>query len=363
MGRGCITYSISFIAGILAGNLIAPGFWICTPLLAIFTFLLLMTKKKAAIFLAIAHLALFTAGVQAIRLSMDGESLPPHKLASTLRHKAGNMQDIAENFLKGFTSTPQNHATLCALAVGIKAEMSPSSKKAYSKAGAMHLLALSGLHAGIIFSIFNTLSVPLGIMPGGGSLRIAFSMLFLLLYMVVSGCTPSVVRACTMIFLYKISAKKFRSTRNWDAIALSALITGALAPQEVTGIGFQLSYAAVIGIAALYPTCRKSFMQYTGNIGAAHGIVYKIALLIWENISLSLCCQLATLPLILYHFGESAQFFLITNLMAIPLVTCILYLTTAAIMLHWIPLLGPFLIKCLNVAIELLDSSIQFISG
>lgn len=362
MGRGCITYSISFIAGILAGNFVSPNFFICSSILAISIPLIILIKKYATTFIAISHIALFIAGMQASAISSERENLPLPGHTAAILSKAELLQDMAGNYLKRITSTPEAHSTLCALTIGIKENMPSSLKKAYSQAGAMHLLALSGMHAGIIYIIFDSLLLPLAIIPGSIILRFIISTAFLITYMVVSGCSPSVVRACTMIFLYKVSAKKFRDIRNWDAIALSALITGAIAPEQVTGIGFQLSYSAVIGIALLYPVCRKSFTQLAGELGLANGIAYRGALKIWESISISLCCQLATLPFILYHFGESAPFFLITNLVAIPLVTCILYLAVMAILLQWVPFLGPIVTECLNLSISALNCFIQFIS-
>lgn len=362
MDRGCITYSIAFMAGIFAGHAYAP----CFIYTAIFTAILLaatfITRKNAIMFLAASHLALFMAGTGAMGLAMERVALPPDKFSSAITDKGEAIRREAGLKLAEISSTEENYAILGALTVGIKGNMDREMKNSWSSAGAMHLLAISGLHVGIIYSIFETLSIPIGFIPGGGSIRWMLSMVLLFCYMFITGCSPSVTRACVMIFIYKLARHRFRNTRNWDAIALSALITCTLAPLQATSLGFQLSYAAVIGIAALYPTCRSAFIICASRWNIPQGLPYKAALKLWESISISVCCQIATLPLLIVHFGESAQFFILTNLLAIPLVTIILYLLVITVALHWLPVAQMLLTEILNCCVSLLNSWIYFIS-
>lgn len=363
MTRGCITYSIVFIAGILSAHLCSPSFFITAPLLAILLPLAYTTRKNALLFLTISHIALFVAGVQSGTLSKVEENLPPDKFSKAILAKSGEIRGKCVGFIGKMTDTPENKIILSALTIGEKGDMERGFRDAWSKAGAMHLLALSGLHVGIIYAIADTLFSILKFFPAGGTLRWGISILFLFGYMVISGCSPSVVRACTMIFIYKLSRRKFRNTGKWDAIALAALITGLLAPWQVMSIGFQLSYAAVIGIAALYPVCRRAFVLCAGKWGAANGIMYRFSLKIWECISISICCQIATLPLLIIHFGGYAQYFLLTNLVAIPLVTGILYLFVTLVFLQWVPFAEDLLSGAINLALALLGRWIYFISG
>ena len=363
MTRGCVTYSIVFIAGILSVHLCSPSFPITATLLALLLALAYTTRKRALMFLTISHIALFVAGVQSGTLSKGKENLPPDKLSSSIQAKSGTIRLKCVEFIGKITDNPENKVILCALTIGEKGDMERGFRESWSKAGAMHLLALSGLHVGIIYAISDSLLSILGIFPIGGVLRWGISILFLLGYMVISGCSPSVVRACTMIFIYKLSQRKFRDTGKWDAIAIAALITGVLAPWQVTSIGFQLSYAAVAGIAALYPVCRRAFVMCAEKWGTTNGAAYGVFLNIWECISISICCQIATLPLLIIYFGGYAQHFLLTNLVAIPLVTGILYLFVMLVSTHWLPYASDFLTWAINVALTLLHSWINFISG
>lgn len=363
MERGCVTYSVLFIAGILAAGIFTPGFFSPSLLLAILLALCIATKRNSTLFLVLSHSAIFIAGINAFTLA-GRENLPPQgNLKKLVINQAGKAQHKVSGYLYRFVPEEEAHATLSALTIGTKDEIGADLKKSYSKAGAMHILALSGLHVGIIFSIMDKLLSPMLLLPGGNVFRMMVSILILAAYIIISGCSPSVIRAGTMIVIYKMGVFKCRSISNWDSIAISAIAIGVIAPMQVGSIGFQLSYAAVIGIAALYPACRSAFRQmfrYNGTYGT---IICRIAYFIWESISISICCQIATLPLLILYFGESAQYFILTNLIAVPAVTCILHLFAASLLLQWLPFANDWITHCLNYSIDFLNNYICFISN
>ena len=362
MERGCITYSIAYIAGIIVAGALLSHY--LPP--SLITLLLIPTcfifRKEAVLFTIFSHLAIFSAGA-ASRTLANAEGEYNNPLVYTISSKAGSAQDNASEYLKNFASLPDNHSILCALTIGKKKHIGKDLKQAYSNAGALHILALSGLHVGIMYSIIQTLLYPLKLLPAAKFITDGISILFILFYVIVSGCSPSVMRAGTMIIIYKIGKISYRDIGKWDSIALSAMLLGAAAPLQVTGIGFQLSYAAVIGISLLYPTCHTSFTMVCRQPAGLWKYPYLAILKLWDSISISVCCQIATLPVLLFHFGESAQYFILTNLIAIPLATAILYTFVLAFILQWIPFAGTLAVDSLNILINIMNKCIIYISS
>lgn len=363
MDRGCITYSTVYIAGILLAQTLSPTWPACAAILAILLISALFTRNNTKTFLLVSHLAMFCAGTGAYAQAKENENLPPDKFSAYIKDAATAAQEKASLHFKKIVPDYNSHSILCALTVGKKDNIDKSLKDAYSTAGAIHILALSGLHVGIIYSILEKILTPLTFLPGGKGATIAVSLLLLLIYCIFSGCSPSVIRACTMIFIYKIAAGSFRNTGKWDALALSALVIGIIAPLQTCTIGFQLSYAAVIGIAALFPVCRNAFVQIFGSHRIMPGFLYQTVLKFWESISISVGCQIAVLPLLLIYFGESAQYFIITNLIAIPLATLTLHLFVLTLAFLWLPAVGNILSCCLNASLEILNKAIVYISS
>ena len=363
MSRGVTTYSAFFLAGTLASILlpIPP----LPPLLAIPILLILsiLIRKRGDLFLIATHLAIFLAGAASGSLAQQSETLPPGRLPQEISHITETFQENSAEYLHNLIPDSNLHATLCALTVGSRKHMSRELKESFSAAGAMHVLALSGLHIGIAFAIIYKLLGLLVLIPYGNFIRNLAAMLFIGGYMVLSGCSPSVVRAATMIFIYKIAAGSFRQAGRIETIALAALVSCTISPMQITSIGFQLSYSAVLGIVFLFPVCTEAFKQITAGKRWAAGIAGVGLSWLWSTISLSVCCQIATLPLSLYYFGTSAPFFLLTNLVAVPLATAILYTLTATLLLYPIPMVGDAAVYILKMLLSFLNSSTSFIAG
>ena len=363
MDRGAATYSAVFFLG-TATALLLPAEPV--PFMALLALLLIAsyyTKKNAGLFLTVSHCAMFVAGIAGCTLAIRGNHLPQPLLLQDLSAWAESHQHHISEYLKSIIPDKNSHATLCALAIGDKSLMTKELKGAFSAAGAMHVLALSGLHIGIAFAIIYRLLAPLTLIPYGKVCRNAAALLFIVGYTLLSGCSPSVVRAAVMIFIYRIAAGTFRKTSSIQAISLALLVTCTIAPLQVKSIGFQLSYCAVLGIAVLYPVCRESFKEIFSGRKWGTGLRGTILGWLWNTLALSVCCQIATLPVSLYYFGSNAPFFLITNLIAVPTATAILYTFTAAMLLQPIPAVGDTALYILKMLLSFLNSSTSFIAG
>ena len=363
MSRGVTTYSAFFLAGTLAAICFPIPPLALLPAIPILLCISYYTRKRGHLFLIATHLAIFLTGAASGSLATESRKLPPSRLSESISEHTRTFQVNSAEYLRTFLPDSNLHATLCALTVGDRQHMSRELKESFSAAGAMHVLALSGLHIGIAFAIIYRLLAVLMLLPYGKFARNAVALVFIGGYMVLSGCSPSVVRAATMIFIYKIAAGSFRHTGRIGTIALAALISCAISPLQITSIGFQLSYSAVLGIVLLFPVCTEAYKQISTGKRWASGVAGTVLSWLWGTISLSVCCQIATLPLSLYYFGRSAPYFLLTNLIAVPTATAILYTFTAALLLHPVPYVGDAALYILKMLLSFLNSSTSFIAG
>lgn len=363
MDRGCITYSACFLAGEYLGIYFTVPFPVAASIIILLFILSIQNKKNAATFIITTHMAIAVAGFSRYNLAESNQDLPDSNITLLISSKTDSIRKNTEEYLKKFCQTKENHGTLCALTLGSKDFMEKELKQSYSRAGAMHILALSGLHTGIIYTILGTLLSPLLLLPCGYIIKEILTLVLLVIYALVCGAPPSVVRACTMIIIYRIGIRSFRNVSKWDAIAVCAMATGILFPMQIGSIGFQLSYAAVFGISLLFPVCNGSFKNLMAGSKSIPPTLKHTIQKLWSNIALSVCCQITTLPLVLYHFGYSSSFFLITNLIAIPLATGILYLFVILMALQWLPFADEIIAPTLNFLITLMNGAVTYISN
>ncbi|MEM7513683.1 MAG: ComEC/Rec2 family competence protein [Bacteroidota bacterium] len=222
-----------------------------------------------------------------------------------------------------------------AIIIGDKDLLQPEQREVFSQAGASHILAISGLHIGIIYLVLNGVLSILHAIPWGKQLKYFIILLALQAYMFATGASPAVVRAVIMfsaILVFRLSAQRYHIL---NVVALSALIQILVKPDIIHEVGFQLSYLAVIGIVWLYPRFEQIFEEepwLVRNVMAALGV--------------SLFATLFTAPVIGVVFGKFPTYFLITNLFItiVSFVTvlsgfltlCFCWLSPLAICFGWI---------------------------
>jgi len=214
----------------------------------------------------------------------------------------------------------ENNALMEALLLGNKGALSRATISAFRTAGAAHLLALSGMHLGIIYAaVGKALQLLLGnTLPMRRIRRIAI-ILICLWYTILCGAGDSLLRAWLFILLREVSLLLDRPQPPGQILCAALTIHLVLRPTAIESIGFQLSYLAMVGIVFVWPHVKDWVCSK-----------------IWQGASLSICCQLFTAPLTLLYFGTFPKYFLITNLLASPLlsvvlVCCIVLLTLQAL--------------------------------
>jgi len=237
-----------------------------------------------------------------------------------------------------------------ALILGYKNEIDAQLKSAYSSAGAMHVLAVSGLHVGIIFLILNQIFQFFNKVKYGNYIKGVLIITLLWAYALLTGLSPSVMRAATM-FSFIVAAKTTKSNANFfNTLAASALFLLIINPFLLMEVGFQLSYLAVIGIVVIQPWVYNLFYSKWWLLDK-----------IWELTAVSIAAQIATFPLGLYYFHQFPNYFMLSNLVVIPLAILILYLGIITLIASPIPIIGSLLGKILNMIILGLNEAVIFI--
>ena len=244
-------------------------------------------------------------------------------------------------------------AVVSALTVGEKRELTDELKAVYSAAGTSHVLALSGLHVGMIVGILWILLTPLKRWKYGKTVASVLLVVCLWTFAFLSGLSASVVRAVTMFTLYVLASWMLGERfSGFLSVTLTAFLMLVYQPMYLFDISFQLSFIAVYSILLLYPVISSWWNPHN-----------RISTYVWTALSVSLAAQLGTLPLILYYFGAFPTYFLLANLVVTPLACCILCATLGALILGNLPIIGASVIWLLTQATVLLNVIMESVSS
>lgn len=236
---------------------------------------------------------------------------------------ANRVRNSLLNTLHKYNIEGDEFAVASALILGYKNELDQELVQAYSSAGAMHVLAVSGLHVGIIFWIFELLLKPISRFKWGKWITPFLLLLLLWGYALLTGLSPSVMRASTMFSFVIVGKILDRNTNIFNTLAVSAFFLLLTNPYLIMEVGFQLSYLAVFGIIYIQPRLYSlwySNYSWAGKIG--NWLIDKI----WVLTSVSIAAQIATFPLGLLYFHQFPNYFLVSNIIVIPLATLIIYI-------------------------------------
>lgn len=242
-------------------------------------------------------------------------------------------------------------AVVSAMLLGAGDFLTPELRAQYSGAGAMHILCVSGLHVGIIFLVLNSILFFLNKNKYTRFLKALLLLIFIWFYALLTGLSPSVARASTMMSFIIVGNTFGRSTNIYNTLAASVFFLLIINPFLICQIGFQLSYMAVIGIVTIYPYLYKLLPAYNWFTDK-----------IWSLLCLSFSAQLAVFPIVLFYFNNFPNYFFITNLIVVPLSALIIYLAMFVICLSLISFLNVFFSKILCFIISFLNNSIFFIN-
>ena len=213
-----------------------------------------------------------------------------------------------------------------AILLGYDESLADEMRQHYVAAGSMHVLCVSGLHVGIVFLAASFL---LGFLNRKKWHRVLKNILLLAViwfYAFLAGLSPSILRATMMVSFVIIGDLIRRKGFALNSIAASAFILLCVNPYNLFEIGFQLSYAAVIGIVVLHKPIYHLF--YLKN---------KLLDKIWDLTALALSAQLATIPFTLFYFKQFTTYFWLSNLFMTPISFLVVMGGMALLMVSWIP--------------------------
>jgi competence protein ComEC len=224
--------------------------------------------------------------------------------------------------------------------------------KSFSDSGIMHLLALSGLHIGILTWLLSLLLSPFLLLKHGVVFRSILVVLLLWLYAFLTGFSSSILRATVMFSIFTIAHGLKRGSNVYNSIAVSALIILVINPNYLSDVGFQLSFAAVIGIVWMFPILE--------NIGMPKNAIMKY---FWGLVLVSVVAQIATLPLSIFYFHKFSSTFLVANIVEIPLVTVLLVISYFFVGLLLIGIQLDFMSIIIDYLTDLIQNASEYISS
>ncbi len=367
MRRVGIYISLSYISGIISYRVISIPDGVILP---IFVLLLLITttiiflnfrrerfnqKKFNRVFTILTIIVFYLLGV--CRDSSQYKEKESHSMSKITPLKS--LYSAISKQIDRITYNTENQAILKAFILGEKRDLDNNIKDNFRKSGVAHTLSLSGLHVGIIWSGIYYLFYILLFWLEKKDIILYISIIIIAVYIILTGASPSIVRGGVMLSLFNISSIYNRRKDHISSLFWVAFFIAISNPKAIYSISFQLSFAAVSGILFLYPTINKSIIQI---IGEEDGIIKKILKSILQLCGVSIACQITTLPICLYYFGQSSPHFLISNLVVIPTVSLCIYSSIIALIIKPLPYMGEFMVAVTNILLNFIKELVEFLA-
>ena len=229
------------------------------------------------------------------------------------------------------------YAVVAAMSLGDKSELTHDLKETYSVSGASHVLALSGLHLGLIYMLLS-LFLPRRRWPALSQL---FMILVVWMFVFLVGMSVSVVRSAVMFTVYGLLSIGNREKMSVNALAFTAIVMLVWNPSWLFDVGFQMSFMAVLAILLFVPLFEDVFP-------AAYLMEHRWLKWTWGMVAVSCSAQLGVAPLIAYYFGRFSTYFLLTNFVVVPATFLIISLSLVVLLFPSLAYLLLYIVKSLN---------------
>lgn len=291
---------------------------------------------------------LFQGITAQIFLEKDDFIILPTVHTSVFRSTIFQIRQSVLHTLERFMVSPKELGVAQALLIGYRDNLDKNLLQSYTNAGVVHIIAISGLHLGMIYGLVLWLLQPFR----QNRIYIIIKPIILLCvlwgFSFVAGAAPSIVRSAIMFSFLVVSESIGRQPNAYNSLAASAFCLLAYNPFTLWDVGFQLSYAAVLGIM-LFEKPIEHLVYFS------HTWLNKF----WRLNAITISAQILTLPFVLYHFHQFANLFFITNLIAVPLSGIILYGELALLLFNFWNPVAVFIGKILARLIGLLNMFIE----
>lgn len=239
-----------------------------------------------------------------------------------------------------------------ALLIGYKDNLDKTLVQSYTNTGVVHIIAISGLHLGLIYWLLIQLLKPMQRRKYVKWLRPLIIICGLWLFSLLAGAQPSILRSAVMFTCIVLGETLTKRTSIYNTLALSAFLLLCYNPYWLWDVGFQLSYSAVLSIVIFMKPIYNLF--YTKN---------KLLDFFWKLNAVTIAAQILTLPVSIYHFHQFPTHFLLTNFVAVPLSSLILLGEIFLCIISFIPAVALFIGKSLSWLIWLMNSYIEKIEA
>jgi len=273
--------------------------------------------------------------------------------STTLSGSAAKIRIYIMNQLATEGFDAEELSVMYALLLGERSSISPETYTSYKNAGAVHILAVSGLHIGVLLLLIQLLLKPLYYVRDGKTLTLILTILLLWGYAFIAGLSPSIIRACTMFSFVAYALHLNRPSNTYNILSLSILfILLFINPLLLFQVGFQMSYAAVFAIVWIYPLLQKFWQP-------SHFIMRYF----WQLLSVSIAAQVGVLPISLFYFHQFPTLFFISNLLVIPALGFILGFGILTILLSLINQLPTLLVQFFNELLSYMNLIVHWVGN
>jgi len=232
------------------------------------------------------------------------------------------------------------YAVVAAMTLGDKSALTKELKDTYAITGASHVLALSGLHLGIIYMLLSFLTVG----HRWQTMTQIFIVMSVWLFVFLVGMSSSVVRSAIMLSVYALLQLGYREKMSINTLAFTAIVMLMANPLSLFDVGFQMSFMAVFFILLFMPLFNELIAQK--NL-----MSHRVVKWFWSIFAVSCAAQIGVAPLIAYYFGRFSTYFLLTNLIVLPAAMLILYLSLVVLLIPSFAYLLLYIVSRLNAAL------------
>jgi competence protein ComEC len=239
-----------------------------------------------------------------------------------LHQRARLLERYREQGLEG-----QAYALVAAMTLGDRSALDRGLRATYNVSGASHVLALSGLHMGILYALLSLVMLP--------ARRKAITQLLLVLtfwaFALLTGLSVSVVRSALMLSLVAVFSLRSARGSTLNLLALAAIIILAINPDALYDVGFQLSFLSVFSILLLMPVLNSFWSE-------DYLLRHRLVALVWQLGAVSVAAQMGVAPLLAHYFGQLPVYFIATSMVVIPAAYAVLWLSVLFLLfpLSWI---------------------------
>ncbi|WP_084203492.1 ComEC/Rec2 family competence protein [Psychroserpens damuponensis] len=254
--------------------------------------------------------------------------------------------------LNYYNFKPEELAIINALLLGQRQDLSQDLQQNYVNAGAIHILAVSGLHVGIILLILSHFLKPLERFRNGTVLKVIILITLLWSFALIAGLSASVTRAVTMFSIVSVALHWKRATNIYNTLAISVFILLLFKPLFLFDVGFQMSYLAVLAIVSLQPLLYNIWKPK-----------WKAIDYFWKILTVTIAAQFGVVPISLYYFHQFPGLFFISNLAIIPFLGLILGIGILVIVLALCNILPQFLATIYGFIISVMNDIIKWVAN